>query len=78
MNSAFNLGEKIPKPKIVRKILRSPPKRFHAKITAIEESKDIDTIPLMELIVNLQTNELCSVRIGKESKNKNIALKAKK
>ena len=77
MNFAFNLGENIPKPKIVRKILRSPPERFHAKITAIEESKDIDPIPLMELIVNLQTNELCLVRIGKESKNKNLALKAK-
>ena len=77
MNFAFNLGENIPKPKIVRKILRSPPERFHAKITAIEESKDIDPIPLMELIVNLQTNELCLVRIGKESENKNLALKAK-
>lgn len=36
-NSAFKLGKKIPKPKIVRKILRSLPKWFHAKITAIEE-----------------------------------------
>ena len=33
VNSAFNLGETIPKPKIVRKVLRSLPKRFHAKIT---------------------------------------------
>ena len=42
VNSAFNLRETIPEPKIVRKVLRSLPKRFHAKITAIEESKDID------------------------------------
>ena len=35
VNSAFNLGEIIPKPKIVRKVLRSLPERFHAKITAI-------------------------------------------
>ena len=42
VNSAFNLWETIPKPKIVRKMLKSLPKRFHAKITAIEESKDID------------------------------------
>ena len=42
VNAAFNLGEIIPKPKIVRTVLRSLPKRFHAKITAIEESKDID------------------------------------
>ena len=44
VNSAFNLGNHIPEPKIVRKVLRSLPKRFHAKITVIEESKDIDTI----------------------------------
>ena len=77
VNSTFNLGEKIPEPKIVRKILRSLPKWFHAKITAIEESKDIDTIPLMELIGNLQTYELGLARIGKGSKSKNMALKAK-
>ena len=53
VNSAFNLGETIPKPKIVRKVLRSLPKRFHAKITAIEESKDIDKIPLIKLVGNL-------------------------
>ena len=52
VNSAFNLGETIPKPKIVRKVLRSLPKKFHVKITAIEESKDIDKIPLTELVGN--------------------------
>ena len=53
INSAFNLRETIPEPKIVRKVLRSLPERFHAKITAIEESKDIDKIPLTELVGNL-------------------------
>ena len=33
VNYAFNLGEKILEPKIVRKILRSLLERFHAKIT---------------------------------------------
>ena len=42
VNYAFNLGETILEPKIVRKVLRSLPKRFHAKITTIEESKNID------------------------------------
>ena len=37
MNLVFNLGEIIPEPKIVRKVLRSLLERFHAKITAIEE-----------------------------------------
>ena len=55
VNSAFNLGETIPESKIVRKVLRSLPERFHAKITAIEESKDIGEIPLIELVGNLQT-----------------------
>ena len=35
-NSTFNLGEKIPKPKIVRKILKSLLEGFHAKIIIIE------------------------------------------
>ena len=39
VNSAFNLGETIPESKIVRKVLRSLPERFHAKIMAIEEFK---------------------------------------
>ena len=53
MNSAFNLGETIHEPKIVRKVLKSLLKRFHAKITVIEKSKDIDKIPLTELVGNL-------------------------
>ena len=42
VNSVFNLGETIPESKIVRKVLKSLPERFHVKIMAIEESKDID------------------------------------
>ena len=53
VNSAFNFRETIPKPKIVRKVFRSLPERFHAKITAIEESKAIDKIPLTEMVGKL-------------------------
>ena len=77
VNSAFNLGETIPEPKIVRKVLKFLPERFHAKITAIEESKDIDKIPLTELVSNLQTYEIGLTRIGKSTKGKSMALKAK-
>ena len=77
VNSTFNLGETILEPKIVRKVLRSLPERFHAKITTIEESKDIDKIPLTELVGNLQTHELGLTRIGKSNKSKSMALKAK-
>ena len=52
-DSTFNLRETIPKPKVVRNVLRSLLERFHAKIIAIEESKDIDKIPLTELVGNL-------------------------
>ena len=77
VNLTFNLGETIPEPKIMRKVLRSLPERFHAKITTIEESKDIDKIPLIELVENLQTYELGLTRIGKSGKGKSMALKAK-
>ena len=77
VNSAFNLGETILEPKIVRKVLRFLPERFYAKIMAIEESKDIDKIPLTELVGNLQTYELGLTRIGKTGKGKSMALKAK-
>ena len=76
VNSTFNFGETIPEPKVVKKVLKSLPERFHAKITVIEESKDIDSIPLMELVGNLQTYELGLTRIEKGSKSKSMALKA--
>ena len=77
VNSTFNLGETIPEPKIVRKVFRSLLKRFHSKITVIEESKDVDKILLTELVGNLQTYKLGLTRIGKLSKGKSMALKAK-
>ena len=54
----LNLGEKTEDSKIVRKILRSLPESFRAKVTAIEESKDLDDIKVQELIGSLQTYEL--------------------
>ena len=77
VNLAFNLGETILELKIVRKVFRPLPERFHAKITAIEESKDIDKIPLTELVGNLQTYEIGLTRIGKPGKSKSMTLKVK-
>ena len=42
----FNLGEKMEESKIVRKILRSLPESIRAKVTAIEESKDLNEIKI--------------------------------
>ena len=75
VNLAFNLGEQILVPKIVRKILKSLPERLYAKITIIEESNDLDSIHLIELIGNMQTYELA--RVGKDGKGKNMGLKTK-
>ena len=49
----LNLKEKIEDSKVVRKILRSLPKSFQAKVTAIEERKDLDEIKIQELIGSL-------------------------
>ena len=40
--SCFNLGERILDFKVVRKKIRSLPKRFRPKVTTIEESKNVD------------------------------------
>ncbi|XP_022849834.1 uncharacterized protein LOC111371915 [Olea europaea var. sylvestris] len=71
VNSIFNLGERIPEPEIVRKVLRSLSERFRSKVTAIEESKDLDTIKIEELVGSLQTYELT---ISQPRKNKSMGL----
>ena len=57
VNFAFNLGEVYDQPKIVRKILRSLIEDFRSKVTAIIESKDVDSIPIDELVRSLQSYE---------------------
>ena len=52
VNCSFNLGEPISNSKVVRKILRSLPEIFKPKITTIEESKDIDSKELMNLLAS--------------------------
>ena len=68
----LNLGEKIEDAKVVRKILRSLPESFRAKVTAIEESKDLNEIKIKELIGSLQTYEL---GLPSHKTNKSLALK---
>ena len=72
VNSAYNLGEIYDQPKIVRKILRSLTENFRPKVTAITESKDVDSIPVDELVGSLQSYEL---DLPKTSKSKSMALK---
>ncbi|MCI17160.1 gag-pol polyprotein [Trifolium medium] len=71
-NSFDALGETISDKKLVSKILRSLPKRFDMKVTAIEEAQDLATIQVDELIGSLQTYEL-GINQRKEKKNKSLA-----
>ena len=48
--SSFNLGEPIAENKIAKKILRSIHERFHAKVVAIDENKDLDTLRVDQLV----------------------------
>ena len=77
VNSAYNLGEIYDQPKIVRKILRkilrSLTEDFRPKVTAITESKDVDSIPVDEIVGSLQSYE---VDLPKTSKSKSMALKS--
>ena len=68
----FNLGEKTENSKIVRKILQSLSESFCAKVTTIEESKDLNKIKIQELIGSLQTYELS---LPSQRKSKSFALK---
>ena len=73
VNSAYNLGEIYDQSKIVKKILRSLTENFRQKVTAITESKDVNSIPVDELVGSLQSYEL---DLPKTSKSKSMTLKS--
>ncbi|GJS74290.1 retrovirus-related pol polyprotein from transposon TNT 1-94 [Tanacetum coccineum] len=66
----------------VRKFLRALHPRWRAKVTAIEESKDLTSLSLDELIGNLKFHEMIikkdSEIVKAKVERKSIALKAKK
>ncbi|GJU23160.1 retrovirus-related pol polyprotein from transposon TNT 1-94 [Tanacetum coccineum] len=66
----------------VRKFLRALHPKWRAKVTAIEESKDLTSLSLDELIGNLKVHEMIikkdSEIVKEKVKRKSIALKAKK
>lgn len=70
VNLMRGLEEEVKDPKIIRKVLRSLPERFHPKVTAIEECHDLDKMN-EELIGSIQMFEL---KLRPTSK-KNTALK---
>ncbi|GKB48266.1 hypothetical protein Tco_0899019 [Tanacetum coccineum] len=67
----------------VRKFLRALPTKWRPKVTTIEKSKDLSTLPLDELIGNLKVYEVVlekdsEISKGKKEKYKSLALKARK
>ncbi|GKC34815.1 zf-CCHC domain-containing protein [Tanacetum coccineum] len=66
----------------VRKFLRALNSKWRAKVTAIEESKDLTSLSLYELIGNLKVHEMIikkdSEIVKEKVKRKSLALKAKK
>ncbi|GJR60123.1 putative reverse transcriptase domain-containing protein [Tanacetum coccineum] len=67
----------------VRKFLKALHPKWRAKVTAIEESKDLSSLALDELIGNLKVHEVVmekdsEIYKGKKERIKSIALKAKK
>nr|GEU89174.1 DUF4219 domain-containing protein/UBN2 domain-containing protein [Tanacetum cinerariifolium] len=67
----------------VRKFLRALPTKWHLKVTAIEEYKDLSALPLDELIENLKVYEVVlekdlEISKSKKEKYKSLALKARK
>ncbi|GKA37868.1 hypothetical protein Tco_0724433 [Tanacetum coccineum] len=67
----------------VRKFLRALHPKWRAKVTAIEESKDLSSLALDELIGNLKVHEVVmekdsEIYKGKKERIKSITLKAKK
>ncbi|GJU45712.1 zf-CCHC domain-containing protein [Tanacetum coccineum] len=67
----------------VRKFLRALPTKWCPKVTTIEESKDLSTLSLDELIGNLKVYEVVlekdlEVSKNKKEKYKSLALKARK
>ncbi|KAK2436528.1 gag-protease polyprotein [Trifolium repens] len=69
-NSFDSLGERLSDEKLVRKILRSLPKRFEMKVTAIQEAQNIASMKVEELVGSLQTFEMnFSDKIEKKGKS---------
>jgi len=68
-NELKSLGKSFTTEKLVRKILRFLHRLWEAKVTAIQEAKDMNKISLDELIGNLQTSELrTSSQLKEETK----------
>ncbi|XP_043687750.1 uncharacterized protein LOC122638968 [Telopea speciosissima] len=68
VNSIRGLGEQITDVVVVKKILRSVPEIYNAKVSAIEESKNLNQLSLNDLHANLTAYEMRMVKPKTTSK----------
>ncbi|WJX67641.1 25S rRNA (cytosine(2870)-C(5))-methyltransferase [Trifolium repens] len=61
----------------VRKVLRSLPPKWRPKVTAFQESKDLDTVSLESLVSSLKSHEMELMTDESTKKIKGIALSSK-
>ncbi|KAH9763009.1 hypothetical protein KPL70_001028 [Citrus sinensis] len=79
VNTLGALGKTFSNSEKVKKIIRSLPKEWRLKRTAIEEAKDLNILPIDDLIGSrISYEEDLAAEKGHEEKKKNIALKASK
>ena len=73
LGKTYTNGEK------VRKILRSLPRSWDPKVTAITEAKDLDNFPFENFLGSLMAHEIIMKRNNEDEskKQKNVALKLK-
>jgi hypothetical protein len=68
-----SLRKRVSDVKFIKNILRSLPDRFRIKVTSTEESKDLDSMKIEELVGSLQTYEYSPTPVKKA---KGMAFKA--
>ncbi|GKC91352.1 hypothetical protein Tco_1152001, partial [Tanacetum coccineum] len=83
ITSLKSLDEGFSSKNYVRKFLRALHPKWRAKVTTIEESKDLSSLALDELISNLKVHEVVmekdsKIYSGKKERVKSIILKTKK
>ena len=78
INDLKSLDKSYSNSDLVRKIFRSLPRIWEAKVIAIQEAKDLNILPLEELLRSLMTHELSMKQHQEEDvkKKRTISLKS--
>ncbi|XP_057803465.1 uncharacterized protein LOC131018777 [Salvia miltiorrhiza] len=77
-NEAVGLGEPISNERLVSKILRSLPERYNMKISSIEETADVATLRVGDLVSKLLTFEMNLEQQKADHVSKSVAFRVEK